>query len=67
MANDYSGNSKLCATCAYWAGQRGCNNFGTWVTNCSNEGRCAIPNGPIKTTMANTCACFSWKKWPVLK
>lgn len=67
MANDYSGNSKLCATCAYWAGQRDVNQFCSWVTNCAGNGRCTVNRCVIKTTMANQCACSSWKKWPVLK
>ena len=67
MAQDYSGNLKLCATCAYWVGQRDCDTFRTWVKNCSNEGRCALPNGPIRTTPANKCACLNWEKWSVLK
>lgn len=67
MAREYSGNSKLCSTCGYWAGQRSCNTTCTFVTDCSDSGRCALPNGPIKTTYANQCACSKWVKWTVLK
>ena len=64
---DYSGNQKLCATCAYWTGTRNLNFSATWVTNCASEGRCAVNRRVIKTTIANLCACSNWKKWEVLK
>lgn len=67
MANQYSGNSKLCATCVHWMGQRDINGSGSWVTNCADSGRCTANRCVIKTTIANQCACFDWKKWPVLK
>lgn len=69
MGNDYSGNMQLCATCAYWAGQRDVDQYGSWVKNCGAEGRCANPNGAKKNMqmMPNMCACFDWKKWTLLK
>ena len=64
---DYFGNQKLCATCVYWAGPRSLNTTATQVTNCANDGRCTANKCIIKTTMANQCACFDWKKWPALR
>lgn len=69
MAQIFGSNHKLCATCAYWTGARESISFGGQVTNCEGYGKCAIPNGPLKNSqrLGNTCACFDWKKWPVLK
>lgn len=66
---DYFGSYKLCATCTYWAGQRNVDRFGNCVTNCAGEGRCANPQAPHWNgqRMANSCACFSYEKWSVLK
>lgn len=64
---DYSGNQKLCATCANWLGSRSIDSFGTWVKDCGSEGKCAITRTGIKTTPANRCACFDWEKWRALK
>ena len=66
---DYSGNLKLCATCAYWIAQRDVNQFNTHAVNCASEGRCAIPQGPFRHSMrlSNSCACMNYLKWPVLK
>ena len=67
MEKEYAASLKLCATCAYWLGQRDINIYGTMVLKCREEGRCAVPHGPIRITPANKCACFDWKKWTVLK
>lgn len=66
---DYSGNQQLCATCEYWAGQREIDMFSSWVKNCGGTGRCAHPNGLMKTMqrLPNTCACLDYKKWSLLK
>ena len=66
---DYAATQKLCATCVYYIARRDVNIFNSWVTNCENQGRCAIPNGPFRNAQrtANTCACSYYEKWPVLK
>ena len=66
---DHFGSQKLCATCVYWIGRRDVDLYGSKVTNCDQEGRCAIPSGPHRNTQrqANFCACSRYEKWPVLR
>ena len=69
MSQFFGSNQKMCATCAFWTGQRECDSYGMNVKNCTGYGKCAVPNGPFKNSdrLGNTCACFNWEKWPVLK
>ena len=64
---DFFGSQKLCATCAYWIAQRDVDFNNTWVKDCADKGRCAIPQGPNRNTerYATYCACFNYQKWPV--
>lgn len=66
---DYPGTQKLCATCVYWIAQRDVDIFNSWVKDCADKGRCAIPQGPHRNAerYANFCACTHYKKWPVLR
>jgi hypothetical protein len=70
MAQQYPGNWKQCATCAFWTGNRECDYFGQRVTVASGmeKGKCAIPKGGWKNQQKQANSqCGDWQKWPVLK
>ena len=69
MQRSYNSFNKVCATCAYWTGNRVVNNFGTTVTTQDDNYRakCMCPNGPRMTERIPSNGCSSYKKWEVLK
>ena len=70
MAKCYSSFMKVCATCAYWTGNRQTDYFGTTVTtdSLSVKGKCMCQQlggwrGQERQAGMN---CTAFKKWDVL-
>lgn len=64
----YSKMSKVCATCAYWTGNRNLVSSGNYASPTSTSAKCQIPNGSTRgNTKSYSSTCPKWEKWPVLK
>lgn len=70
MSQQYPHGFTVCATCAYWAGEREPDTFGQRVTVESSmaRGKCMCRGSGWTHTEKQACAhCSSYEKWPVLK
>ena len=69
MNNRYSLNSKVCATCNFWTGQRKINDpVSRSLAECvpNTYGDC-IENELRKTQKHNNASCTKWQKWSVFR
>ncbi len=70
MSATYPNSWKRCATCAFWAGPRETDYWGSWakVESATAQYKCIIPRGGFKNhPMSPTSTCSDWQKWPPLK
>lgn len=67
MDNTYSPNSKVCATCNFWMGQRNLNSPRTLV-KCipGTDGDC-LEGGMKRTHKMNNASCSKWQRWSVIR
>ena len=63
----YSGNTKLCLTCAYWSGTRKAVDFG-WAAKTKEFTTGTCTHRKRWGTKSNEkFACYLWEKWPPLR
>ena len=64
----YAKNTKVCATCGYWGGERRVVSNGNSSEPTSTSAKCQHPTGPNRNCArpgSNTCPC--WTLWPPLR